>query len=381
MKVGQYELGKTIGRGAFSKVKIANHLETGQEFVVKIIDKLGGGTKSVRDVKTEVKLEISIMKRLTHTNIVRMYEVMESSKHYYIVLESVRGGDLCDHIMTEGKLTEKVAAGYFRDLCEGLRACHEAGVAHRDIKPENCLISKSGILKVADFGLSRFHKGRCDTLEQSDFATDSVGTLSYAAPEVLDGPYNAFKADLWSCGVVIFVMLTGKFPFGSKGYTDAQIQQDIKAGRINRFPTTVSSEAKDLIIRLIVVDPNARLNLQGALTHPWLELAAGRRMDKKARPDALDIQKVQEEAKADTSSAIESTMSPQWADSPASGNRTKFTPTLFSPKTAQSPPPVLPTSPTQLPQSAMSSVPATGGLNMSELKSLLEKEGKELGFR
>eukprot|EP01064_Diplonema_japonicum_P007953 TRINITY_DN15540_c0_g1_i1.p1 TRINITY_DN15540_c0_g1~~TRINITY_DN15540_c0_g1_i1.p1 ORF type:complete len:381 (+),score=53.37 TRINITY_DN15540_c0_g1_i1:41-1183(+) len=379
MKVGQYELGKTIGRGAFSKVKIATHMETGEEFVVKIIDKLGGGMKSERDVKTEVKLEISIMKRLTHTNIVRMYEVMESSKHYYIVLESVRGGDLCDHIMTEGKLSEKVAAGYLRDLCEGLKACHSAGVAHRDVKPENCLISKNGVLKVADFGLSRFHKGRCETLDQSDYATDAVGTLSYAAPEVLDAPYNAFKADLWSIGVVIFVMLTGKFPFGSKGYTDAQIQQDIKAGRINRFPTTLSPEAKDLIIKLIVVDANSRLSLAGILQHPWVNSASPRRVDgKKVRPDAIDISKVQEEAKATQASAIEATMSPQWADSPAAGNRTKFTPTLFSPKAEHGSvhPPALPTSP---PLAHPSS--AGSGLNMADLKSILEQEGKELGMR
>ncbi|KAJ9469229.1 CBL-interacting protein kinase 33 [Diplonema papillatum] len=386
MKVGQYELGKTIGRGAFSKVKVATHMESGEEFVVKIIDKLGDGKKSPQDVKQEVKGEISIMKRLRHENIVRMYEVMESSKHYYIVLESVRGGDLCDHIMTEGKLDEKTAKRYLRNLCEGLLACHRAGVAHRDIKPENCLISRAGALKVADFGLSRFHRSGSEGLAEEEYATDSVGTLSYAAPEVLDGPYNAFLADLWSVGVVVFVMLTGKFPFGSKGYTDAQIQEDIRAGKINRFPSSLSTESKALITELIVVDPLKRLDLDGVLRHQWMPVEDA----KKARPGAIDIEQVRDEAKRDmqANSVIASTMSPTWADSPASGNRQKFTPQLFSPKANDGV-----TSPTLPPLSQNTShtshalppaisqnhhLPPNAGLNMADLKSMLHKEGKEL---
>ena len=367
MKVGQYELGKTIGRGAFSKVKVATHMESRTEFVVKIIDKLGGGSKSQKDVKNEVKLEISIMKRLTHENIVRMYEVMESSKHYYIVLESVRGGDLCDHIMGAGKLEERTAKKYLVHLCEGLKSCHHAGVAHRDIKPENCLISKDGILKVADFGLSRLHRGRGDVLDATEFATDSVGTLSYAAPEVLDGPYNAFKADLWSTGVVVFVMLTGKFPFGSKGYTDAQIQDDIRKGKINRFPSSLSDHAKDLISRLIIVDPYKRIGIDDILKHPWTEGHDIVKVSK--RPDAIDIDQVQQEAKATAAEAIADTMSPTWADSPAAGNRTRFMPALFSPKAQESP---------SLPSNIPPTAPSGSGLNMDDLKGLLEKEAKEL---
>eukprot|EP01065_Artemidia_motanka_P011371 TRINITY_DN16108_c0_g1_i1.p1 TRINITY_DN16108_c0_g1~~TRINITY_DN16108_c0_g1_i1.p1 ORF type:complete len:387 (+),score=56.42 TRINITY_DN16108_c0_g1_i1:222-1382(+) len=348
-KVGKYELGKTVGRGAFSKVKVAIHLETGEEYVIKIIDKRGGGDKSESQVEKDVKHEISIMKVLHHENIVRMYEVMESSKHFYIVLESVRGGDLCDHVMDAGKLEEKVAAKFLHHLVEGLIACHAAGVAHRDIKPENCLISSEGVLKVADFGLSRLHRGRGDIADSSEMSTDSVGTLSYAAPEVLSGKYNAFKADLWSIGVVIFVMLTGKFPFGSKGYTEAQIQADIRRAKINKFPAHVSSEARALVMSLIVLDPEKRLPLQGILEQDWLRAQvpsagtlpsiAGSPGARRTRPQGIDVDQVVAEARAmqQRGGVIEDTMSPTWQDSPAGGERRhRFQPALMTPH-SQSP--------------------------------------------
>ncbi|KAJ9449200.1 CBL-interacting serine/threonine-protein kinase 24 [Diplonema papillatum] len=365
MKVGQYELGKTIGRGAFSKVKIAIHVETNKEYVVKIISKTGAANKTPQDVKQEVKGEISIMKRLAHDNIVKMYEVMESCNHYFIVLESVMGGDLCDHIMTEGKLGETIAKKYVRHLVEGLRACHLAGVAHRDIKPENCLISKDGVLKVADFGLSRLHKGRIDTLDEKEFATDSVGTLSYAAPEVLNGPYNAFKADLWSVGVVVFVMLTGKFPFGSKGYTDSQIREDIRKGKINRFPSSLSEESKDLILALIRVEADTRLSIEGILKHVWVPQATPEEA-KKSRPEAIDIARVQLEAKEGQHHAIEDTMSPAWADSPAAGQRDKFRPPLFSPANRD--------------DEAGSPTSRDKPTNIATLKDLIQQEGRRLGY-
>ena len=340
MRVGKYELGKTIGRGAFSKVKVATHLETRKEFVLKIIDKKAAdGEKQKKNVEAEVRLEISIMKLLNHENIVKMYEVMESSKHYYIVLESVRGGDLCDHIMDAGKLAEATAKKHLYHLVQGLNACHLAGVAHRDIKPENCLISKEGILKVADFGLSRLHRGKGSILNKSEMSTDSVGTLSYAAPEVLEGPYDAYKADCWSTGVVVFVMCTGKFPFGSKGYTEQQIQDDIKKGKINKFPSHLSAEIKDLIIRLIVVEPDRRLKLQEILDHSWLSGASIVQKEgsndsarTRPRPAAIDVSEVQTKAMAGVDDAVGDTMSPTWADSPNCTAHHKFVPQLFSPR-------------------------------------------------
>jgi len=325
-------------------------------------------------------MEISIMKVLNHENIVRMYEVMESSKHFYIVLESVRGGDLCDHIMDAGKLAEEKARTYLWGLCEGLIACHSAGVAHRDIKPENCLISTTNILKVADFGLSRMHlRGRGDVADASEMATDSVGTLSYAAPEVLDGHYNAFKADLWSIGVVVFVMTTGKFPFGSKGYTDAQIQADIRRAKINKFPSHLSDDCKDLILKLIIVDPGRRLNLEGILEHSFLHTLfqaspraaqASRPSTTRRRPVAIDVDQVKAEAQAivDAGGAVDDGIqSPTWADSPHAGHQRRFQPALMSPHAADSP---------------KGGSGAAGGIaDLSGLKGMLDKEARELGAR
>eukprot|EP01062_Namystynia_karyoxenos_P067123 TRINITY_DN60_c0_g1_i2.p1 TRINITY_DN60_c0_g1~~TRINITY_DN60_c0_g1_i2.p1 ORF type:complete len:404 (+),score=131.31 TRINITY_DN60_c0_g1_i2:146-1357(+) len=359
-RVGKYELGKTVGKGAFSKVKVATNVDTGAEFVIKIIDKRGGdGDKSEQKVEAEVKHEISIMKVLNHENIVRMFEVMESSKHFYIVLESVRGGDLCDHIMDSGKLQERQASKYLHHLVEGLLACHAAGVAHRDIKPENCLISLEGVLKVADFGLSRLHRGRGDIADASEMATDSVGTLSYAAPEVLNGHYNAFKADLWSTGVVIFVMVTGKFPFGSKGYTDSQIRADIRKAKVNRFPSHVSADAKDLVMRLIVLEPEQRVTLEGILDHPWLaaEMAGTPRSrdrlpaipgagtpapgssGSRRKPLSVDVEQVMADAKAMETEGrvVDETMSPTWQDSPAGKMRPRYQPALMTPHSPTAP--------------------------------------------
>eukprot|EP01062_Namystynia_karyoxenos_P067124 TRINITY_DN60_c0_g1_i4.p1 TRINITY_DN60_c0_g1~~TRINITY_DN60_c0_g1_i4.p1 ORF type:complete len:387 (+),score=150.14 TRINITY_DN60_c0_g1_i4:112-1272(+) len=386
MKVGKYELGKTIGRGAFSKVKLAIHSETQKEFVLKIIDKRGDGSKTVQEITADLKMEISIMKVLNHENIVRMFEVMESSKHFYIVLESVRGGDLCDHIMDAGKLPEEKGRKYLWGLTEGLIACHAAGVAHRDIKPENCLISTEGILKVADFGLSRMHpRGRGDIHDSSEMATDSVGTLSYAAPEVLDGHYNAFKADLWSVGVVVFVMTTGKFPFGSKGYTDAQIQADIRKAKINKFPSHLSDECKDIILKLIIVDPHKRLPLDGILEHPWLasEYACSPRAAAAAvaqgkpaprrRPQAIDVDQVKAEAQAivEAGGAVDDGIqSPTWADSPHAGAQRRFQPGLFSPTAKDSP------------KGAGGHGGGGGGVaDLSGLKGMLDKEAREIGAR
>eukprot|EP01064_Diplonema_japonicum_P011685 TRINITY_DN1911_c2_g1_i1.p1 TRINITY_DN1911_c2_g1~~TRINITY_DN1911_c2_g1_i1.p1 ORF type:complete len:408 (+),score=88.98 TRINITY_DN1911_c2_g1_i1:78-1226(+) len=376
MRVGKYELGKTVGRGAFSKVKVAVHMETDEEYVLKIIDKRSSsGDKQRKNVEQEVRLEISIMKLLDHVNIVRMYEVMESSKHYYIVLESVRGGDLCDHIMSAGKLSEEQGKKYFANLCTGLSACHQAGVAHRDIKPENCLISVDGVLKVADFGLSRLHRGRGEISDPSDLSTDAVGTLSYAAPEVLGGPYNAFKADLWSIGVVVFVMCTGKFPFGSKGYTESQIQQDIKKGKINKFPQHLTPEIKDLITSVIIVEPAKRLSLDELLKHPWTgehavddkQQQAGRK-----RPVPIDVDAVKQKAVDSVTEAVGDTMSPTWADSPIGAQHQKFIPGLLSPRQAS--PPCPSAEPSHSPKVVNDSSPAS----LNALKGMLEAEGRKI---
>ena len=370
MKIGKYQLGKTVGKGAFSKVKVAINTETGEEYVIKIIDKTGRGSKTGVVIEKEVKMEISLMKLLKHKNIVQMYEVMESSKHFYIVLESVRGGDLCDRIMENGKLTEEEAQHYVRHLIDGLLACHQNGVAHRDIKPENMLISKDNILKIGDFGLSRFHRGRGEIKGASDLSTDAVGTLSYAAPEVLGGHYDAFKADLWSIGVLLFVVLSGKFPFGCVGYTDEQIKADIRKAKINRFPKKISDGAKELLHGLIVLDPEKRLTLEKIQQHPWVLGKEGLLTDAaNQEPQAAASPTIHipiRTAMLDCANAIDQTTSPQWSESPVNNNpKQHFLPSLYSPACKS-------TSPSNT--ASQMRVPLGSRMTMDELKQLIEDD-------
>ena len=285
MLVGKYELGRTLGCGRSSKVKLAVHTETQEEFVVKIISKKASSARTCKEIREEVRIEIAIMKLLDHRNIVKMHEVMESTNHYYLVLESVRGGDLCEAIIEHGKLSEFQVAKFLRDLVRGLQVCHDAGVAHRDIKPENLLISSKGELKLADFGLSRLHKHKGEELTES--STDVVGTLSYVAPEVFDGCYNAYLADLWSVGVLVFVMTTGRFPFGAKGGTSADLQRDIKKGKLNHIPVSVSPQARDVIVKLLRVKPADRISLEELLVHPFLATVPETVTDKLAECESL----------------------------------------------------------------------------------------------
>ncbi|KAJ9465115.1 CBL-interacting protein kinase 16 [Diplonema papillatum] len=254
----------------------------------------------------------------------------------------------------------------------------QAGVAHRDIKPENCLISSAGVLKVADFGLSRLHRGRGDILDQSEMSTDSVGTLSYAAPEVLNGRYNAFRADLWSVGVVIFVACTGKFPFGSRGYTEAMVQEDIKNARVNKMPSHLTEEVRNLIMSLIVVDPEKRLTLAEMLKHPWLVPAVrpaeadgedGSHTARK-RPVPIDINAVTSKASEQVTDAVSDTMSPTWANSPMGNHPQKFVPPMFSPRSSS------PRTSEALPKK-----PSTSVNSLVALKGMLEEEGKKLSQR
>eukprot|EP00759_Apiculatamorpha_spiralis_P002897 PhF_6_TR11283/c0_g1_i1/m.18209/K07198/PRKAA, AMPK; 5'-AMP-activated protein kinase, catalytic alpha subunit len=265
-RVGEYDLGQTIGKGAYSKVKLCTHVPTGTEYVAKIVP------KSNKDVEIEIRVEIGILRRLKHTNIVQLIEILESPRNYYIILEAVRGGDLCDLIISQKVgFPEPDACKFFNQVLKGLRACHEAGVAHRDLKPENLLLTPDRVIKISDFGLSRLHKESHGEAAPNELAQTLTGTLAYVAPEVLVGPYDAFKADAWSLGCILYVMLTCRFPFGSA--TDSELEVKIKKGTIVPLPETFSPEVRDLVNGLICKDVGRRLTLADITDHPWLQLA------------------------------------------------------------------------------------------------------------
>ncbi|ORC87938.1 putative protein kinase [Trypanosoma theileri] len=263
-RVGEYEVLETVGAGAYSKVKRVRHIPTRACFVAKIIPKTNQG------VEADVKVEISILRRLKHRNIVQLVEILESPNNYYIILEPVFGGDVCKLILSqEGCLAENVVAGLFFQLVAGVRVCHQNGVAHRDLKPENLLLTEENILKISDFGLSRLHKQSNFRAEIDEYAHTLTGTLAYVAPEVLGGNYDAFKADIWSMGCILYVLLTGCFPFGYT--TDArELEERIRMGRICKMPDSVSQNAKELTLWLLSRNAGDRPSLDQVALHPFL---------------------------------------------------------------------------------------------------------------
>ncbi|KAJ6731849.1 NON-SPECIFIC SERINE/THREONINE PROTEIN KINASE [Salix purpurea] len=206
-RVGKYELGRTLGEGTFAKVKFARNVETKENVAIKILDK-----ENVLKHKMigQIKREISTMKLIRHPNVVRMYEVMASKTKIYIVLQLVTGGELFDKIASKGRLKEDEARKYFQQLICAVDYCHSRGVYHRDLKPENLLMDANGILKVSDFGLSALPQ----QVREDGLLHTTCGTPNYVAPEVINNKgYDGARADLWSCGVILFVLMAGYLPF------------------------------------------------------------------------------------------------------------------------------------------------------------------------
>lgn len=244
-RVGKYELGRTLGEGTFAKVKFALNVETGENVAIKILDK-----EKVLKHKMigQIKREISTMKLIRHPNVIRMYEVMASKTKIYIVLEFVTGGELFDKIASKGRLKEDEARKYFQQLINAVDYCHSRGVFHRDLKPENLLLDANGVLKVSDFGLSALPQ----QVREDGLLHTTCGTPNYVAPEVINNKgYDGAKADLWSCGVILFVLMAGYLPFEEPNLM-ALYKKIFKADFT--CPPWFSTSAKKLIKRIL--DPN-----------------------------------------------------------------------------------------------------------------------------
>ncbi|KAK6133523.1 hypothetical protein DH2020_032737 [Rehmannia glutinosa] len=202
----RYEIGKLLGQGTFAKVHHARNLKTGQSVAIKIIDK----EKIMRvGLIDQIKREISVMRLVKHPNVVQLHEVMASKSKIYFAMEYVRGGELFTKV-AKGRLKEDAARKYFQQLIAAVDFCHSRGVYHRDLKPENLLLDEFGNLKVSDFGLSAL----LDSKRQDGLLHTTCGTPAYVAPEVINKRgYDGEKADIWSCGVILFVLLAGYLPF------------------------------------------------------------------------------------------------------------------------------------------------------------------------
>jgi serine/threonine protein kinase len=242
-KVGKYELGRTIGEGTFAKVKFAQNTETGESVAMKIVDR---STIIKRKMVDQIKREISIMKLVRHPCVVRLYEVLASRTKIYIILEYITGGELFDKIVRNGRLSESEARKYFHQLIDGVDYCHSKGVYHRDLKPENLLLDSQGNLKISDFGLSALPEQGVTILKTT------CGTPNYVAPEVLSHKgYNGAVADIWSCGVILYVLMAGYLPFDEMDLPT--LYSKIDKAEFS-CPSYFALGAKSLINRIL--DPN-----------------------------------------------------------------------------------------------------------------------------
>ncbi|KAL3752502.1 hypothetical protein ACJRO7_013200 [Eucalyptus globulus] len=259
---GKYEVGRLLGCGAFAKVYHARNLQTGQSVALKVIHKKKLSSSNSATLMSNIKREISILRRLRHPYIVSLYEVLATRSKIYVVMEFAKGGELFSKV-SKGRLSEDVSRRYFQQLISALGYCHARGVFHRDLKPENLLLDDNGDLKVTDFGLSAV----TDQIRSDGLLHTLCGTPAYVAPEILGKKgYDGAKVDVWSCGVILFVMTAGYLPFNDPNLM--AMYRKIYKGEF-RCPKWMSADLKRFLRRLLDTNPDTRITIHEILTDPW----------------------------------------------------------------------------------------------------------------
>ncbi|KAL0928912.1 hypothetical protein M5K25_000844 [Dendrobium thyrsiflorum] len=255
----KYELGRLLGQGTFAKVYHARNIRTSQSVAIKMIDKEKVFKVGLRD---QIKREISVMRLVKHPNIVQLYEVMASKSKIYFVLEYVKGGELFNKVL-KGRMKEDVARKYFQQLISAVDFCHSRGVYHRDLKPENLLLDENGNLKVSDFGLSALAESK----KQDGLLHTTCGTPAYVAPEVISRKgYDGAKADIWSCGVILFVLMAGYLPFHDLNL----MEMYKKIGKAEfKYPNWFPSDVRRLITRILDPNPATRISISKIKENSW----------------------------------------------------------------------------------------------------------------
>lgn len=255
----RYEVGRLLGQGTFAKVYYARNIGTSQSVAIKVIDKEKVLKVGLID---QIKREISVMRLVRHPNVVQLYEVMATKSKIYFVLEYVKGGELF-HKVSKGRLKGDVARKYFQQLISAVDFCHSRGVYHRDLKPENLLLDDNGNLKVSDFGLSAL----AETKRQDGLLHTTCGTPAYVAPEVISRKgYDGAKADIWSCGVILFVLMAGYLPFHDSNL----MEMYRKIGKAEfKCPNWFPADVRRLVLRILDPNPSTRISIAKIKENPW----------------------------------------------------------------------------------------------------------------
>lgn len=211
-------------------------------------------------LRRKVEREIAVMKLINHKHIIRLFDVLQTKKYLFLIIEHVEGGELFDYIVNKGRLSTEEAFQIFRQIIIGVEYCHNNLICHRDLKPENLLLDRNNNIKIADFGMASL-------MEEGKLLETSCGSPHYASPEVVKGlRYNGMEADVWSCGVVLFALLTGRLPFDDDNLQN--LLKKVKAG-VYQMPSFLSDDVKDLIMRMLAMDPDKRIKIKEIKRHPW----------------------------------------------------------------------------------------------------------------
>lgn len=279
--IGPWQLGRTLGKGATGRVRLAKHALSGQTAAIKIVSKksaamvqsasmaqmdndtsLSSNFVGNRTMPFGIEREIVIMKLINHPNITSLYDIWENRGELYLVLEHIEGGELFDYVLRNGALPEGEATRLFRQLIAGLAYCHRFNICHRDLKPENLLLDRDHNLKIADFGMAALQP-------TGKNLTTSCGSPHYAAPEIIASKaYNGSQADVWSVGIILYAMLNGFLPFDG-----ADLHSTLKLVRRGKYylSPSLTPEATDLVQRILQLNPEDRMTINEMWTHPLLK--------------------------------------------------------------------------------------------------------------
>ncbi|KAJ6239355.1 protein kinase [Anaeramoeba flamelloides] len=256
--IGPYTVGKTLGTGSYSKVKLATNKLTGQKMAIKIVSKkqLLAKPKNLE----RIRREISVQKLIKHPSVIHIFDVYETKKHLFLVLEYLPKGELFDYIVERGRVPSDEARVFFRQIISAIEHIHSFSITHRDLKPENLLLSQNNTIKIADFGMAKI-------METGDLLQTACGSPHYISPEVLKGKgYDGKKSDIWACGVILYALLCGYLPFDEKKYQ--KLLYKIKKGKYT-FPPYLDDMEMDLISKLLNVDPVERIGIKEIKKHPF----------------------------------------------------------------------------------------------------------------